>query len=120
MRQRVSIEVAEHVLAQHVASAGGEVTPYRVTACRGFFASAREPVFVDMDDVRDELRMRAGKMVSSDRAFRLQQWLAAESFIAARWPEHQSFTVDRNMLSGLTYDGIQRRFVIGRGRKPAR
>lgn len=73
-----------------------------------------------MDDLRDEQRMRAGRMVSLDRGYRLQQWLAAERMIAARWPEHQSHTVDRSMLSGLTYDGIQRRFVIGRGRKPTR
>lgn len=118
MQQRVSMEVAEHVLAQHTAGTGGEITPYRVTTCRGFFAAARDPAFEDMSDVRDEMRMRAGRMVNIDRAFRLQQWIAAEAFIAERWPEHRAHTVPRDMLSGLNYDGI-RRLVLGRRRPKA-
>lgn len=119
MQQRVSLEVAEHVLAQHLARTG-ELTPYRVTTCRGSFAAARDPEFDEMSDVRDEMRMRSGRIVSLDRAFRLQQWLAAERMIAERWPKHQSFTVSRDMLTGLDYEGIQL-FPLGRrrGRKPA-
>ena len=49
----------------------------------------------------------AGRMVTVNRAFRLQQWLAAEAFIASRWPTHQSMTVAGEMLSGLQVDGIR-------------
>ncbi len=114
MQQRISLEVAEHVLAQHLARTG-EITPYRVTTCRGIFATTRDPEFDEMSDVRDEMRMRTGRIVSVDRAFRLQQWLAAERMIAERWPKHQSFTVSCDMLSGLDYEGI-RMFPLGRRR----
>ena len=111
----VSLEVAEHALREHIARTGDDLTPYRVTTCRGFFAAAREPEFEDMSDVRDEICMRAKRMVNVNRAFRLQSWLAAERMIAERWPQHQSFTVSRDMLSGLDYEGL-RLFPFGRRR----
>lgn len=115
----VSLEVAEHALREHISRTGDDLSPYRVTTCRGFFAS-RDPEFRDMDDVRDEIRMRAGRMVNANRAFRLQQWLAAQEFIASRWPEHRTHMVSREMLSGLDFEGL-RLFPFGRrGRKPAR
>lgn len=104
MSDRVSIEVAEHALAQHVARTG-PITPYHVATCHGF-VSARDTEFEDMAEVRDDQRMRAGRTVDLDSAYRLQQWLAAEAMIAARWPEHRSHTVHRGMLDGLDHGGI--------------
>lgn len=114
MRQ-ISIEVAEHVLARHVARTGDDLVPYRVVVSRGCLPS-RDAEFVDMDGVHEERRLRAGRMVTVNRAYRLQQRLAAEAFIARRWPQHRSHVIDRDMLSGLDFDGISF-FRFGRGRK---
>lgn len=111
----VSIEVAEHALHEHVAKTGDDLTPYRVVLSRGCLPS-RDTTFIDMDEVREERRLRAGRMVNINRAYRLQQWLAAEALIAARWPKYRSHTVAHEMLSGLTYDGL-RFFRFGRSRR---
>ena len=106
MQRQVSREVAEHALSAHVATTGDDLTPYRIVRIRGSLPS-RDNAFIDMGIVRDEMQMRAGRMVTVNRAFRLQQWLAAEAFIASRWPTHQSMTVAGEMLSGLQVDGIR-------------
>lgn len=106
MQRMVSMEVADQALREHIAKTGDQLTPYSVVLTQGSLPS-RDNKFIDMGIVRDEMRMRAGRMVTLNRFFRLQQWLAAEAFIAARWPQHQSHTVSYDMLSGLDFEGLR-------------
>lgn len=115
MQQMLSLEVAEHALREHIARTGVDLAPYSVILSRGSLPS-RNNDFIDMGIVRDEMRIRAGRMVTLNRFFRLQQWLTAEAFITVRWPQHQSYTVSYDMLSGLDFDGL-RAVAPGRRRR---
>lgn len=105
MQRMMSLEVAEHALREHIARTGVDLAPYSVILSRGSLPS-RDNEFIDMGLMRDEMRMRSGRMISINRIFRVQQWLAAEVFIAARWPQHQTCAVSYEMLSGLDIEGL--------------
>ncbi|MBN8523961.1 MAG: hypothetical protein J0M02_01365 [Planctomycetes bacterium] len=106
MQRRVSLEVAEQVLRDHIARTGDDLTPYSSISTPVSMPSGNRD-FIDMDLVRDEMRMRTGRRASLNRAFRAQQWLAAEAFIAAQWPQHQSCTVPYTIVSGLDFDSLR-------------
>lgn len=95
------LEVAEHALREHIARTGVDLAPYSVILSRGSLPS-RDNEFIDMGLVRDEMRMRSGRMISINRIFRVQQWLAAEAFIAARWPQHQTCAVSTRCCRAWT------------------
>lgn len=101
----LSIDVAEHALRQHRAIRGDDRSPYRIRTTPGFVPQSRQ-AFVDMMGVRDALHARAGRRVSVRPAFRLQQWLIAEAMIRTHWPAHQSQVVPRQLLAGLSYNGL--------------
>lgn len=102
---QVSIEVAEQVLSDHVARNGDDLSPYHVLVSRGTLPP-RAPAFIDMQRVREEQRLRRGHLVVAHPAFRLQQWLAAEAMIRARWPAHQAYAIPCDLLVGLDHAGF--------------
>lgn len=116
MPRMVSLEVAEHAVRTHIARTGADLTPYSVVRISGSLPS-RDNEFIDMVIVRDEMRMRAGRMVNANQIFRVQQWLAAEAFIAARWPKHQCCAVSYDMIAGL---GIERLRPVAPARRRRR
>lgn len=105
MRTAISIEVAEHVLQRFQQLNPEPIIPYRVISCPGKFP-ARRWTFRDMAQVLDDAQIQNGRMVISNPAYQLQQWLAAEAWMKSRWPKHHTVTVPARIVDRIDVDGL--------------
>lgn len=119
-RADVSIEVAEHILKRHCEQNPEPITPYRVIACPGKFPATRRP-FIDNAQLRTDIQIRNGRMVTCCHAYKLQQWLVAEALIRERWPKHQRLTMPAMLVDPVKItDGIDFFPFLTRGPKRRR
>ena len=99
--RRISRDVALCCLKEGGVAAALGRRPYRVLRIAGKPSGGRSR-FVTTAGIRWEINARHGRAVEINPAFRLQQWLAAEALIEARWPAYVTHTVPAKLIDDLT------------------